>query len=481
MKPLTDYIKAHALKNALEHGKADPSKILPKLFQHGLQKSQIKDVIPTINKIIEEINSLSKEEQEQQFKDIQNLIPEKEEKIQEDVNWLTNHIISEIIIQSDRLPIYYKYFETLLELDKVYICTCKPKTFKKLINNKKSCPCRFLSKEEQKERWRFMFSKYKEGEAVARLKTDIQDKNPAMRDFPLFRINETKHPRTKKKFRVWPLMNMAVSIDDLDTKVTHVIRAKDHADNAKRKEVIHSYLGYETPNAMFVGRINFLGMPLSTTQTRIAIKKKKYKGWDDIRLPFLLAINHFNKEIIDKKANRYFFIKNPKKVKIKRFPIIELDFSSGISNTSFQKNLTQSGERCIKYAHPEQTIEIPLHPDDKNRGFRRINVKDEFYIEDKLEKNKNYRFMHLFNFCNKEFVSHDFDSSLNAKLIHWLPVSKGLVKVKVLMENNKYISGLAEPDTKKLKIGDIIQFERFGFVRLDKKSKSYLEFWWLHK
>jgi len=432
------------------------------------------------------------------------------------VNWLTNHIISEIIIQSDRLPIYYKYFETLLELDKVYICTCKPKTFKKLINNKKSCPCRFLSKEEQKERWRFMFSKYKEGEAVARLKTDIQDKNPAMRDFPLFRINETKHPRTKKKFRVWPLMNMAVSIDDLDTKVTHVIRAKDHADNAKRQEVIHSYLGYETPNAMFVGRINFLGMPLSTTQTRIAIKKKKYKGWDDIRLPFLLAlkrrgyqpealtkyakeigitltdktvkkeeffkaINHFNKEIIDKKANRYFFIKNPKKVKIKRFPIIELDFSSGISNTSFQKNLTQSGERCIKYAHPEQTIEIPLHPDDKNRGFRRINVKDEFYIEDKLEKNKNYRFMHLFNFCNKEFVSHDFDSSLNAKLIHWLPVSKGLVKVKVLMENNKYISGLAEPDTKKLKIGDIIQFERFGFVRLDKKSKSYLEFWWLHK
>src|SRR3989344_3258289 len=81
MKPLTDYIKAHALKNALEHGKADPSRILPKLFQHGLQKSQIKDAIPTINKIIEEINSLSKEEQEKQFAELESTIPEKEEKI----------------------------------------------------------------------------------------------------------------------------------------------------------------------------------------------------------------------------------------------------------------------------------------------------------------------------------------------------------------------------------------------------------------
>ncbi|MEM4267100.1 MAG: hypothetical protein QW404_03545, partial [Candidatus Nanoarchaeia archaeon] len=41
--------------------------------------------------------------------------------------------------------------------------------------------------------------------------------------------------------------------------------------------------------------------------------------------------------------------------------------------------------------------------------------------------------------------------------------------------------GLAEKDVKKLKVGDIIQFERFAFCRLDKKEKNKLVFWFTHK
>ena len=406
------------------------------------------------------------------------------EMIPEDANWLTGNNVYKTIVQSDRMKIYYEFLEKLLELDKIYICTCDSEEHKKLISKSKACACRDIPKEKQKERWKKMFSEYKQGEAVTRLKTNLSDKNPAMRDFPLARINETEHPRQEKKFRVWPLMNLAVACDDIEMKITHVIRAKDHADNAKRQEIIYSYLNHKPPQALFVGRINFEDMPLSTTETKQAIKEKKYSGWDDIRLPFIpalkrrgyqpealtkysmeigvtltdktvpkdeffKAINHFNKEIIDKKANRYFFVQKPKKIK-------------------------------IKHAHPEIEVKIPLHPDDA-RGFRKFRAKDEFYIEDKLGKDKPYRLMHLFNFKNKEFISREIEPELNAKLIHWLPVSKELVKTKVLMENGKYVEGLAEPDAKNIKEGEIIQFERFGFVKLDKKAKSGLEFWWLHK
>jgi len=551
MKSLTEYIRAYALKNSLEYGNAVLPKVLPKLFNHGLKKEDIKKFIPEISKTIKEVNSLTKERREEEFSKLKRLLPEKRERshelpeldniknlvmrfepspsgplhighayvlslnneyvkkhngklilrigdtnpeniyepgyklIEEDAKWLTKNNISKVMIQSERLHIYYKYLEKLLDLDKVYICTCETDAYKKLINSSKACPCRTNSNDEQRERWKKMFKGYKSGEAVARLKTNLGDKNPAMRDFPLFRINDHSHPLSKNKFRVWPLMNMAVAVDDAESKVTAVIRAKDHVDNSKRQEIIHSYLKKKTPQALFVGKINFLGLPLSSTKVSEEIKNKKYNGWDDIRLPFLpalrkrgfqpeaiskyamgvgvsltdktvskeeffKAINHFNKEVIDKTSNRYFFVQNPKKIK-------------------------------IKCAHPKQFVEIPLHPDEPTRGYRKLKVEDEFYVQDKLEYGKDYRLMHLLNFRDKEFTSHDVDPKIHARMIHWLPVSDELVKVKVLMDDGKDVKGLGESDLKKVKVGEIVQFERFGFVRLDKKEKGDLVFWFLHK
>jgi len=206
--------------------------------------------------------------------------------IEEDANWVTKNNISKVIIQSDRLETYYKYMEKLLELEKAYICTCNPEKYKELITKQQACPCREL---KQKGRWEEMFKGYKQGEAVARIKTDLNHKNPAMRDFPVFRINDSKHPKKGKRYRVWPLMNMAVTVDDIETKVTHVIRAKDHQDNALRQKYIYNYLKKPFPEAIFVGRINFKGMAVSCSKTRPLIDNKTYTGWDDIRLPFLKA------------------------------------------------------------------------------------------------------------------------------------------------------------------------------------------------
>jgi len=413
--------------------------------------------------------------------------------IEKDAKWLTNNNVSKVLIQSDRLEIYYKYMKELLNLDKAYICTCNPEEYKELITKSKPCPCRELPKEEQLNRWENMFKSYKQGDAVVRIKTDLNNKNPAMRDFPVFRINDSPHPKQKNKYKVWPLMNMAVTVDDIETNVTHIIRAKDHYDNSLRQKYIYDYLKKPFPIAIFVGRINFKGMPVSCSKTRPLIEDKTYSGWDDIRLPFLGAlkrrgyqpeafikyavdvgislndksvtkeeffktISALNKDIIDPKSDRFFFIEDPVEIKIEN--------------------------------SPKQSIELDLHPDNK-KGGRKFKTEDKFYItkEDynSLKENNLYRLMDCLNFTKKgdkfTFNSLEYEKfkGKGTKIIHWLPKDNTLHTVELLMPSNNLIKGLGEQTLSSLNIGDICQFERKGFVRLDKKEKNKLTFWYTHK
>src|SRR3989338_39641 len=52
-------IWAYALKNAEEFGQAHEGKVLTKLFQHGLEKSEIGKIMPEVMKIVKEVNSKS--------------------------------------------------------------------------------------------------------------------------------------------------------------------------------------------------------------------------------------------------------------------------------------------------------------------------------------------------------------------------------------------------------------------------------------
>ena len=176
----------------------------------------------------------------------ENIYPEAYELIEKDSKWLTENNVTEIVVQSSRLGIYYDHAEKLVEMEKAYVCTCDADKFRKIKAKSKACPCRSLEKKEQLLRYAKMFNEYAEGEAVLRLKTDIKHKNPAMRDFAIMRINEHIHPKTGKEQRVWPLMVFSVAIDDHKLGLTHVLNGKDHADNAKKRSKDHGIFRMES-------------------------------------------------------------------------------------------------------------------------------------------------------------------------------------------------------------------------------------------
>ncbi len=214
---------------------------------------------------------------------------------EEDFKWLfDNYKNMEFVIQSDRMNLYYEYAEKLIKKNSAYVCTCSSENFKKFVKDKKECPCRNLNAEENLKKWKKMLNKkgYNEGESVLRFKSDMKHKNPAMRDFPLARINLTEHPRQETKYRVWPLMNLSVAVDDIEMKMTHVIRGKDHRDNAERQKLIFKALGLEKkfPWTFFLGRYKFTDIILSKRKMKAELEKGNYSGWDDPKLPTLISL-----------------------------------------------------------------------------------------------------------------------------------------------------------------------------------------------
>lgn len=212
--------------------------------------------------------------------------------IKRDCDWIFGNV-TEYINSSDRMDLYYNYIEKLLKKNAAYICTCTTEKFKKFSDFKENCPCRGNDLKENLFRWQKMLDKkngYKPGEAVLRFKSSMQDPNPAMRDFPLARIIEKEHPRQKKKYKVWPLMNLVVSVDDMELGMTHIIRGKDHMDNAKRQKMIFDLFEKKFPWTYFIGRIKFKDLILSKRKLNEMISSGDFSGDDDERIPTIASL-----------------------------------------------------------------------------------------------------------------------------------------------------------------------------------------------
>lgn len=411
------------------------------------------------------------------------------ELLEEDAVWYTHDNISEVAIQSDRMELYYTYAEKLLSQANAYICTCEAEESRENLKNKTACECRKLPVVEHIQRWELMRTSWQPGDAVMRLKTDVTHKNPAMRDFPLMRIHHGNHPRQDNKYTVWPLMNFSVTVDDIEMEMTHVLRAKDHADNAKRQEYLYEYLNKTPPETYFVGKINFTDLKLSTSKTRKLIEEGVYTGWDDIRLPFLGAlkrrgyqaeaflkfadevgitqtdktvskqeyfsqINAFNKEIIEKDANRAFVVKDPTLISIQDAPKLTI----------------------TKEKNPYT-----------DKGVRTIVTNGSFYVDkNDIDDPEGvlFRLIDAYNFKKQGdewvFVSEDiedFKQAKNKRIIHYVP-EEDAVSINLLCEDGDLHACKAEASIQEYREDDILQFERVGFARLD--NEQTMTFWFAH-
>jgi len=65
--------------------------------------------------------------------------------------------------------------------------------------------------------------------------------------------------------------------------------------------------------------------------------------------------------------------------------------------------------------------------------------------------------------------SHEETKKPGAPLIQWVPAKTG-IPCEVIMPDATITRGVGEETCRRLKLNDIIQFERFGFVRADSED-----------
>ncbi len=416
--------------------------------------------------------------------------------IRQDLKWLGCKWDEEYI-QSDRLEIYYEIVGKMVGEGNAYVCECTPEEFRKKTVAKEACPCRNIAAKDQLERWHKMLAGgYQEGQAVVRVKTELDHPNPAIRDWPALRIIDTKkypHPRVGNKYFLWPLYNLAAGIDDHLMGMTHIIRGKEHYTNMVRQKYMYKHLGWEYPEAIHYGRLKITGAALSKSKIVAGIKEGDYADFDDPRLGTFAALKKrgitpeaikkmivevgikpndvtlswenlysHNRKILDASSNRYFFVAQPVELKVSGLPKI------------FQAKL-------------------PLHPEHPERGFREYTVEPQgddstasFWIAQKdvqaMQSQQTMRLMELFNIqiqtvtdnaVTARYTSEAYEDvrKIKAQLIQWIP--KGAeYPAEVVQQDATVVEGFAESACKKLKPDDIIQFERFGFVRVNEVGEK---------
>ena len=406
--------------------------------------------------------------------------PDAYDMIPEDLDWLGVKV-HKTITQSDRFEIYYDYTRKLIEMGHGYVCTCDADHWRELKEHKKACPCRDLSVEEQLERFdKFMSGGYKEGEAIAVIKTAIDHPNPAIRDFVALRLVDHPHPLTGNKDIAYPMMNLSVAIDDHLLGMTHVIRGKDHLNNTFRQEYIYDYFGWKKPVFHHYGLVNIPDTVLKTSLIKQSIKNGEYSGWDDVRTGTVRALKRrgirpeairrywvesgikpidiqfswdnlfaMNRDVIDTDSNRYFFVQDPVRYDIE-----------GVN---------------------EIVGKAPLHPDHPERGNREYRIdgpKTVFISSEDSSVFKDSGKIRLKDLCNIDYSTPAQYSGTDVsilkkgfKAVQW--VGRDSTEAKILMPDGSVVNGLVENAILNEK-NDMVQFERIGFVRIeDRDPKSF--------
>jgi len=426
--------------------------------------------------------------------------------IEDDLKWLNVHW-DEKIIQSERLEIYENFGRQLIEKGYAYVCNCDTEKFKALRLGKIACPHRNLSVYENLKNFERM---HNEEGWVVRIKTSLNESNPSLIDFPLLRTSNEYHPLLRdNKLRIYPLMNLSVAVDDHLLGITHVLRGKDHLINTQKQLFIYKYFGWKEPIFIHYG-IMSIGAEgkISKSEIKKGIEEGRFTGWDDVNL---LTLRALKRRGIHPDAIRNYILNLGIKDTDVEFSEEGLYFENKkFIELSFRYFFVEDPVKIVVENFPEMIIKFPLHK-EHTYGFRIFkltpkNRKIDLLIPkkdaEKLKKGDEVRLMNTCNIKIKEINgingivceyvenSHgpmvEIDGKkgerrkfFNVEKILWLPADEN-INTKIYMPN-KVAKGVCEINCKNLKEDQIIQFEAFGFCRVDKIKDNEIEFYWTQR
>jgi len=340
-----------------------------------------------------------------------------------------------------------------------------------------------------------------------RAKMDYKAPNKALRDPVIYRCNLTPHHRTGETWKMYPTYDFCAPVVDSLEGVTHALRTNEYRDRNPQYEWFLKKMNLRHVEIWDFARVNFVRTLLSKRKLQWFVDKNYVSNWDDPRFPtvrgvrrrgmtveglrnFIIAqgpsrniinldwsvIWSLNKKIIDPVAPRFTAIENPVPVNIVDGPT-----EPKTEEKPKHKKNADVGVKPVIYSNKvlvEQTDAISFADGEEVTFMDWGNVViDKVHKEGDVAKSIDAH-LHL-----------EGDFRKTSKKVTWLADTKDAVEVELIdfdhlitkdkLEEGDNFEDFLTPETefkskaiadiniRSLKEGEIIQFERKGYYRVD--------------
>ncbi|KAI9145547.1 tRNA synthetases class I, catalytic domain-containing protein [Paraphysoderma sedebokerense] len=226
--------------------------------------------------------------------------PEAEEErffnsIEESVRWLGFKPFK-ITYSSDYFQRLYELAVELIRRDKAYVCHCTGEEIYLQRGGAEKGP-RTESpwrnrpiKESLAEFEKMKQGRYKEGEAILRMKMDMQSGNPQFWDLIAYRVLYTPHHRTGDQWCIYPTYDFTHCLVDSFENITHSLCTTEFRQARESYYWLVDALEVYRPVQWEYGRLSITNTVLSKRKLTKLVETGAVSSWDDPRLYTLVAL-----------------------------------------------------------------------------------------------------------------------------------------------------------------------------------------------
>lgn len=454
--------------------------------------------------------------------------------IKRDIQWMGYDWEDREFYASDYFDTLYDYAIQLIKKGKAYVDDLSQEEFNAIKGTPtepgKESPFRGRSVEENLQLLEEMKAgKYKNGEKVLRAKIDLSSPNMHMRDPILYRIKHTPHHRTGDAWCIYPTYDFAHGQSDSIENITHSLCTLEFEVHRPLYEWLIQELEIFPSKQTEFARLNLSYTVVSKRKLLELVQEKHVAGWDDPRMPTISGIRrrgftpesiknfihkvgvarrdgitdvalleHAVREDLNKKTNRFFGILNPLKVVITNWPEDKEEILTGVNNPEDES----AGTREMKfgreiYIDRGDFLEDPPSPKKWYRlgPDREVRLKYAYIIKcTGYDKNDQGEVTTLYAEYDPETRSGQDTSGKKVKgTLGWVSAKYGigaeirlydrLFQTENLNDIDDDFKNHLNPDSltinreaileealKSAKVGDLVQFERVGYFRVDEDS-----------
>ncbi|KAJ7186724.1 glutamine-tRNA ligase [Mycena filopes] len=204
---------------------------------------------------------------------------------------------NKVTYSSDYFGALFDKAVQLIKKDKAYVCLCtyeergRGRGSRGKEDSRQECVHRTRPVEESLA----MFEQMKDGHpdlftATLRMKQDLTDPNPQMWDLVAYRSHAHPHPRTGTHWRIYPTYDFTHCLVDSFENISHSLCTSEFVASRQSYEWLCHALEVYTPRQYEYGRLNLTHTVMSKRRLHALIHDGRVGGWDDIRLPTLVAL-----------------------------------------------------------------------------------------------------------------------------------------------------------------------------------------------